>query len=233
MAQLRAFCGDGCTFLTWGYDDKGILEQNIIIHNLDWDWIAKWINLQLIYSIQTEGDRNQKSLASAMEHFQIPQTRTAHDALGDAYNTAVVCSHLDMETGLAQYDDTTRALPVRMSGAGPGQQGAEPLEHSAFSGFHDRMEPFDDPAVTHLPCPQCGGETSHTKWVSQGDRRYMALYECPKHGHYLMRLKLRQSEDGTWGVNRILYKADEKMEQYFTAKSTTRRRRRRRRKKKS
>ena len=101
LAQFRAWCGDDVTFLTWGCDDQGILEQNIIIHDLDWDWIAGWINLQLIYNLQTDGDRNQKSLATAMEHFAIEQTRIAHDALGDAYNTALVCTHLNMEKGLA------------------------------------------------------------------------------------------------------------------------------------
>ncbi len=79
LAQFRAWCGDDVTFLTWGCDDQGILEQNIIIHDLDWDWIAGWINLQLIYNLQTDGDRNQKSLATAMEHFAIEQTRIAHD----------------------------------------------------------------------------------------------------------------------------------------------------------
>ena len=58
LAQFRAWCGDDVTFLTWGCDDQGILEQNIIIHDLDWDWIAGWINLQLIYNLQTDGDRN-------------------------------------------------------------------------------------------------------------------------------------------------------------------------------
>lgn len=53
LAQFRAWCGDDVTFLTWGCDDQGILEQNIIIHDLDWDWIAGWINLQLIYNLQT------------------------------------------------------------------------------------------------------------------------------------------------------------------------------------
>ena len=40
LAQFRTWCGDDVTFLTWGCDDQGILEQNIIIHDLDWDWIA-------------------------------------------------------------------------------------------------------------------------------------------------------------------------------------------------
>ena len=122
MAQFRQWCGDGATFLTWGYDDKGIMEQNIIIHDLDWDWIEKWVNLQLIYNLQTGGDRNQKALSTAMEHFGIPQTRVAHDALGDAYNTALVCSRLDMAEGLASYEKNeallSRRLPAKTGGPG-------------------------------------------------------------------------------------------------------------------
>lgn len=108
--QFKQWCGEDVTFLTWGCDDRGIMEQNIIIHDLDWDWINSWINLQLIYNMQTDGDKNQKSLATAMEHFGIEQTRVAHDALGDAYNTALVCSKLDMELGLAQYAEASRML---------------------------------------------------------------------------------------------------------------------------
>ena len=61
LAELREFCGgDDVTFITWGCDDQGILEQNIIIHDLDWDWISGWVNLQLIYNVQTGGGKNQK-----------------------------------------------------------------------------------------------------------------------------------------------------------------------------
>ena len=89
------------------------MEQNIIIHDLDWDWIAGWVNLQLIYNLQTGGDKNQKSLATAMEHFGIEQTRVAHDALGDAYNTGLVCSRLDMVSGMEQYADAVEILSHR------------------------------------------------------------------------------------------------------------------------
>ena len=75
--HFREWCGEDPVFVTWGYDDRRIMEQNIIIHDLDWDWIADWINLQLIYNIQTGGDKNQKSLATAMEHFAIEQPAPA------------------------------------------------------------------------------------------------------------------------------------------------------------
>ena len=131
LEQLRQWCGDDVTFITWGNDDQRIMEQNIIIHDLDWDWIAGWVNLQLIYNLQTGGDKNQKSLASAMEHFQIEQTRVAHDALGDAYNTALVASRLDMEEGLRLYPDAARILASRMPNYKPhvDSEGPEALEH--------------------------------------------------------------------------------------------------------
>ena len=108
------------------------MEQNIIIHDLDWDWIEDWVNLQLIYSMQVSGDREQKSLASAMEHFGIEQTRVAHDALGDAYNTGLVCSHLDMENGLRHYHETaSRSGDLPSSG----KQRPRALKHDCISAF--------------------------------------------------------------------------------------------------
>ena len=170
--QFREWCGDGVTFLTWGCDDRGIMEQNIIIHDLDWDWIADWINLQLIYNMQTDGDKNQKSLATAMEHFGIEQTRVAHDALGDAYNTALVCTKLDIAKGLADYEDASRMLSLRSHKQVSGEsKGPEPIEHLVFPGYISKSEAFADEKLVKLPCPDCGSELSYQRWINQGDQR--------------------------------------------------------------
>lgn len=232
MAAFRAWCGDGCTFLTWGYDDKGIFEQNIIIHDLDWDWIAGWVNLQLIYNAQIEGDRNQKALHTAMEHFGIEQTRVAHDALGDAYNTALVCSHLDMEAGLAHYDEAMRLLslrPKKSESSGEGEA-PTPVEHLTFTGYNTRSDIFADSEISCVKCPECGIEMKCPRWINQGDRRYMTLASCPEHGKYLVRLKFRKAEDDTWAANRIVYAADSEMEAAYKTKASHSRRRSRRKK---
>ena len=208
-----------------------IMEQNIIIHDLDWDWIDDWINLQLIYNIQTDGDRNQKSLATAMEHFDIEQTRVAHDALGDAYNTALVCSRLDLEAGLDQYDDAASLLAARIPAAGSGGEDRDALEHCSFGGYSSRSEAFLDEAVSTVVCPDCKEPLELNRWVNQGDRRYMTIGECPDHGKVLVRLKFRKTEDGIWSVNRIIYRADEEMEKFYRDKSTQTRRRGRGRRK--
>ncbi len=227
--RFRDWCGEDAVFITWGYDDRRIMEQNIIVHDLDWDWISQWVNLQLIYNLQTEGDKNQKSLATAMEHFAIEQTRTAHDALGDAYNTALVCSRLDFLGGLAQYDEAAKLLATRLpeehSPAAGGAEAADALEHRAYTGYVSRAEAFADHAVTSYACPKCGALLEVQRWVNQGDRRYMTLLECPEHGKYLVRLKFRKTEDASWAVNRIVYEADEEMEKLFREKATQSRRR--------
>jgi inhibitor of KinA sporulation pathway (predicted exonuclease) len=228
LERFRAWCGEDVTFLTWGCDDQGILEQNIIIHDLDWDWIAGWVNLQLIYNLQTGGDKNQKSLASAMEHFEIEQTRVAHDALGDAYNTALVCTHLNMEEGLKLYPDAAQILASRMpkSETQAETQDADYLLHESYSAFASKAAAFADERIVSLACPVCGKPLSGSKWVNQGDQRYMSIYSCEEDGPFLARVKFRKhTEDNSWSVNKLLYKADEAAVDFYHTKAAQSRRR--------
>ena len=215
MEKLRLWCGDDVTFLTWGWDDQGIFEQNIIIHDLDWDWIAGWVNLQMIFNLQTGGDKNQKSLSAAMEHFEIPQTRVAHDALGDAYNTALVSTHLDMEEGLRLYPEADEILSRRMpnykepSAAAPAMEALLP---DSFACFDTKADAFTD-AKTH-------------KWISQSDGRYMNLFTCPEHGVYLSRIRLKKDPGNElWTANRLVYEADAEMQEFYRAKVSQARKR--------
>ncbi len=227
MECFREFCGDDVTFLTWGCDDRGIMEQNIIIHDLDWDWISDWINLQPIYNMQTGGDKNQKSLASAMEHFGIEQTRVAHDALGDAYNTALVCSMLDMEEGLRLYPEADKILAARMPNYKPPveNQAEDALLHESFDGYESKASAFNDKRLTILACPACGSETSCLKWVNQGDQRYMNIYTCEEHGPFLVRAKFHKQLDNSWSVNRLVYDATAETIDFYKAKANQARRR--------
>ena len=233
FSKFREWCGEGCTFLTWGSDDKSIMEQNIIIHDLDWDWIDRWVNLQIIYNIQTQAGRNQTGLSIAMEHFEIEQTRVAHDALGDAYNSALICSKLNLEDGLIQYDSASKVLATRSGGECENKTSPDALEHRAFTGYSERADAFSDKALSLPLCPVCGENMKCGRWVNQGDKRYMTLCSCRAHGSFLVRLKFRYLEDDTWTVNRIMYTADPEMIEFYSEKAHPTRRRRSRSKKKS
>ncbi len=224
LQQFREWCGDGVTFLTWGSDDQGILEQNIIIHDLDWDWIDSWVNLQGIYNLQTESDRTQKSLATAMEHFGIEQTRVAHDALGDAYNTALVCTHLDLEQGIKDYEAGKAAKAPK---ATYNADGPVPIEHVASDTYPTKVEAFADEGFTRPVCPLCGEKLNYSKWVNQGDQRYMTMGTCPEHDKLLVRLKFHKSDTGFWTITRMTYQATESMQSYYKAKAAHNRKHRR------
>lgn len=225
LEQFHRWCGDDVTFLTWGIDDQGILEQNIIIHDLDWNWISGWINLQTIYSMQALGERVQRSLSSAMEHYGIEQTRVAHDALGDAYNTALICSHLDMQKGIRDYADSAKILAQRtIERQQQNESEPQPVEHTMPKEFVSKAEAFSD-EIAAPNCPICGAPLAGARWVNQGDQRYMNFHTCPEHGKYLTRLKFKKNDAGLWAASRLLYVADEDMETFYKAKAAQARRR--------
>ena len=60
----------------------------------------------------------------------------------------------------------------------------------------------------------------------------MSLGKCAGDGSFLVRLKFKAAEDGTFTVNRIMYKADREMEDFYKSKSHPPRRHRSRSKKK-
>ena len=229
MQKFHEFCGDDVTFITWGNDDQGIFEQNVIIHDLDWDWIADWLNLQLIYNVQTGGDKNQKSLADAMAHFDIEQTRTAHDALGDAYNTALICTKLDMREGVRNYDDAPRILASRMPKVihtSVLSDGPNPIIHDMYEGFETKASALADIRISKLNCPVCSAEMNSAKWISQGEGRYINLFSCAEHDKYLMRVKFKKNaEENTLMLNRLVYLCDDDMLLNYKEKAALARRR--------
>ena len=163
-----------------------------------------------------------------MEHFGIEQTRIAHDALGDAYNTALVCSHLDMEKGLRDYADAARILAQRTAekelraAAEP-----QPIEHTDPVEFVNKADAFASDLARPV-CPICKQAMESGRWLNQGDQRYMNIFTCPEHGKYLTRLKFKKSDAGLWAATRLMYIAGEDTESFYRAKAQQARRRGRR-----
>ena len=104
-ASFKKWCGKDFVFLTWGPDDIPMLKENFRVHDLDVSWLDSTYDLQLIFNRQTDDGTKQRSLEYAMEYFQIPQTLPAHDALNDAYFTALVAEKLDVPLGIKNYNE--------------------------------------------------------------------------------------------------------------------------------
>ena len=203
MEQFRAWCGEDIVFLTWGFDDIGILKENLRLFGLEENWTDKWYNAQMMFNAQTDGSSAQKALKTAMEIFGIEATRPAHDALGDAYHTALICARLDLKRGAAEYDAALKSHENGFHGAElPGC-----IARKVYYDYADKRAALSAMAGEENICPICGARMLGSRWFAQPGHRYMDLATCPEHGKFLIRVRLSLQEDGLTRVSRLTYEA--------------------------
>ncbi len=203
MEQFRAWCGEDIVFLTWGFDDIGILRENLQLFGIEDGWTEKWYNAQMIFNAQTDGSSSQKALKTAMELFHIEQTRPTHDALGDAYHTALICAMLDLKRGAREYDEAVKEHENGFHGAElPGC-----ISRKVFYDYADKRAALGAMSGAENQCPICGRQMLGSRWFAQPGHRYMDLATCPEHGKFLIRVRLSDQPDGTVRVSRLTYEA--------------------------
>ena len=232
MHQFREWCGEDIIFLTWGFDDIGILKENLRLFGMEENWTDRWYNAQMIFNAQTDGSTSQKALSKALEIFGIEPSRPAHDALGDAYHTALICARLDLKKGAAEYDAAVKSHENGFHGAElPGC-----LARQVYYDFADKRAALSSMAGEENICPICGARMLGSRWFAQPGHRYMDLATCPEHGKFLIRVRMSVQEDGLTRVSRLTYEATSEAAQAYARRAEkadpedqTRSRRRRRR----
>ena len=201
--RFRAWCGEDFVFLTWGFDDITILRENLQLHGLPYEWVERWYNVQMMFNAQTDGSTSQKALKTAMEIFGIEATRPAHDALGDAYHTALICAKLDLQRGMVEYEQALRSHDNGFHGAElPGC-----ISRKVFYDYADKRAALAAMSGEENLCPICEARMLSSRWFAQPGRRYMDLATCPEHGKFLIRVRLSEQDDGLTRVSRLTYEA--------------------------
>ena len=214
IEKFREWCGEDVVFLTWGFDDIGILRENLRLFGLDERFTEKWYNAQMIFNAQTDGSGAQKALSTAMQMMDIAPTRAAHDALGDAYHTALVCQKLRLAEGIAAYEAAVQAHENGFHGAElPGC-----VQRAVFHGYADKTAALGAMSGQENLCPVCGGQMTAGKWYPQQGRRYLSRARCEADGEFYIRIRLVQ-EDGALRVSRLVYEPTEQVAKSYAALS--------------
>lgn len=216
---FRRFCGDSFVFLTWGPDDIPMLKDNFRIHGLPTAWLDATYDMQIMFNRQTDGASKQRSLEYAMDYFGIAMNLPAHDALNDAYFTALVAQKLDIPRGVREYDET-QGQYLRSDVIGDADGGED--------GYVTVAEMLADSAATAPPCPVCNGKlTLLEKPLHSRGQRYTYLYRCRKDGAMFLSLKLQHNLNDTYRAKRVITTAaEEDIEDYKKKLSETAIRRR-------
>ncbi len=194
--SFRRFCGEDFVLLTWGPDDVPMFRENLTAHKISSEWLDCDYDLQRIYSRQKEnGADKQRSLEFAMEALGVEQTLPAHDALNDAYFTAMVARLLDTRTGVRHYGERgDGALFDKTYGdADIGETGYESVE-AILKSREARAE----------VCPLCGAPLTECGKVLHGrGHRYRLLCHCERDGDLFLTLKVLPNHDNTFRLRKV------------------------------
>ena len=203
LAQnFRKVCrGKDFAFLTWGPDDIPMLKENFHVNGIESEWLSTTYDLQVIFNRQTDGGNKQRSLEYAMEHFEIPQNLPAHDALNDAYFTALVAQKLNVPEGVRTYSQF-RGEFLESGVIGDADAGED--------GYVTIGEMLNDDLVANPKCPLCGEPlVNQDKMLHSKGQRYTFHYKCKKDGDMLLSLKLHRNFNETWRAKRTVAEAGE------------------------
>lgn len=226
IERFHRWCGEDFAFLTWGPDDIPMLEENLRAHRLELTWLSPSYDLQRIFNHQTDGGKTQRSLEYAMEYFALEQNLPAHDALNDAYFTALVAQKLDVKKGITTYEEkkSDEWFSCVLGDADGGSVG--------YATLNDLMR---QPEVASPTCPLCGKALApQDKWLHSKGQRYTQLVQCPEHGNMLLRLRVMRNFNETWRARCTLSPSTPEKEEDYRRRlkessSSARRRRTRRR----
>lgn len=201
MDSFHRFCGDDAIFLTWGPDDMPMLADNLRANKLSYSFLDRYYDMQPMFNRETDGEKRQRSLEYAMEHFGIEMNLPAHDALNDALFTAKVAQRLNIAEGI-------RAADVKT-----GEYLFEALLGDADSGEEGFTTPdraMAHPTVASPVCPLCGKPlTLKEPLLHAKGQKYTALYACEADGEMMMQASVKRNINDTFRVRMVLFRADE------------------------
>ena len=198
--RFKKWCGKDFCFLTWGPDDIPMLKDNFNVHGLNSEWLDKVYDLQVIFNRQTDDSSKQRSLEYAMDYFGLEQHLPAHDALNDAYFTALVARELDVPGGVKNYSSVHGEF-LEDSVIGDADAGGD--------GYVTISELLDDDIVKAPTCPICKKEMhAEDKVLHSKGQKYTQHFVCKKHGDMLLSLKLHRNFNDTWRARRTVRLAD-------------------------
>ena len=192
IQEFREWCGSDCILLSWGYDDIQILRDNLLMHEMEEDWLPPCMNLQGIYNHQVAHENRQFSLEKALEELKIQSDLPAHNAFNDAIDTAQVARRLNLKKGIRHYRELNGVLWNSMHGT-----------KEVFPPFRTREKALADPALKQVTCPICG-KTLKIRNFDQVDEKNFYTQVKTRHGMLTVKLKVMQNRHRKFYIKRTI-----------------------------
>ena len=189
LQQFAAWCGEDYTLLTWGIDDVSVLYQNIHFFHCEDIVLPPLCDIQRLFStVHHLKDRSGLKTAMEMVNITPDDTMSFHNALNDAWYTALVFKTLPDPSAVLNYPQEPRPLihSRRVT--------RERTEGEAFASVREALA---SETAIHPVCPRCGRVLAlDGEYIRQSADKYIAVAKCRNHGRILIRLRFRIDDDG-------------------------------------
>lgn len=198
MDQFAAWCGEDYALLTWGCDDVSVLKQNMDFFDCK-VVLPPLCDIQRLFS-DVHKCRDRKGLKAAMEMLGIEpdEERFFHNALNDAYYTALVFAKMPDPAAVLRYPQQPRQLI----------HAGHRSRQTKGETFASMAEAMASETAAQPRCPVCGKKTAlEDGYVRQCADKYIGLSVCPHHGSLMIRLRFFPMEDGKRLMNMTVSKA--------------------------
>ena len=199
MDQFAAWCGEDYTLLTWGCDDVSVLKQNMDFFECKVE-LPPLCDIQRLFS-DVYKCKDRKGLKAAMEMLEIEpdEDRFFHNALNDAYYTALVFAKMPDPAAVLKYPQQPKQL------IHADHHSRRKLKGETFASL---AEALASETAQQPRCPVCGKKTPlEDAYVKQCADKYIALSKCPHHGDLMIRLRFHANEEGKRVMNMSIGKA--------------------------
>ena len=186
IEQFASWCGEDYALLTWGCDDISVLQQNLDFYDCH-PKLADFYDIQKMFSDVFEC-KDRKSLKAAMEMLEIEpdEERAFHNALNDAYYTALVFARIPQPENVVRYVQHPKQLIHQLRG---------PAIHQ--DAFPNVAAALSSALATAPVCPACGKQAAtEDRYAEQTGDKYIGLAKCKTHGMLLVRLRLTPDDNG-------------------------------------
>ena len=210
LKEFLEWCGDDAVLLTWGSDDISVFQQNLDFFKSKCS-LPPFYDLQSLYCAVNEGGKDRKGLSAALNYYGIEASdeHPFHNAVDDAYYTALVYQRFPDATAIFNHPESARQLGKTRSGKR--ETGDEKLVKSERGYYASSFGKL-------IPCPVCGkkGRVMEGYVLQRGIRT--ALADCPDHGLMYVQVAFDTNEKQELIARRKIIISDEQNPAYVVTK---------------
>ena len=202
--EFLEWCGEGqdgekedYIFCTWGPSDLTYLQTNMDFYRMDpLPFPLKFYDIQQIYAEKYTKDNSICKLEKAVDFLNLEMERTFHEAVNDAYYTAMVLKEGKFGNISDKYSIDLYKHPK--------------TREDVIIEYHDRKldyisEEFDskkeamkDQGIMSVKCPRCGRKvTIRIPWFPVNSGTEYSVGKCFLHGNMLASVKFKSASDST------------------------------------